>query len=112
MRLNDFEKINLKKPRQFKGIDLNDKISYRPPRNSRINALIVERGNTTASAIYRHKNDQGQEMINIDICFVDNNEKNNKQIIKTMLYQETYKNFEGTKGHYKYLDKVLTREGM
>ncbi len=109
---NEFKKINLKNPRNFKKINLNDKIYYSPKNNSRINALVIERGNITASTVYRDKNPQGKEMINIDVCFIDCNEKTKKKVIKTMLYQETYQNHISTKGHYKYLDKILTKAGM
>lgn len=112
MKINGFKQINLKKPKQFRKILLNDKISYHPKNNSRINALVVERKDITPSAVYRCKGPEGQEAINMDICLVDRDEKTNKDRIKTMLYQEIYKDAQETEGHYMYLDKLLMEREM
>lgn len=107
-KINGFKKINLNNPRNIKKINLNDRIIYFPKKNNKIDALVVEKGNISFSTAYRTKNKQGQEKINIDICCIDPDSKK----IKPFLYQELYKDYPETSGHYKYLNKILNQSGI
>jgi hypothetical protein len=107
MQINGFKKINLNNQKNFKKINLEDKIIYKN-KNSQIRALVVEKRDISFSAAYRMKNQQGQEIINIDVCCIDMDKKK----IKSFLYQELYKDFQETTGHYRYLDKKLKENKM